>query len=313
MTCPTKIELLADQILQNIPGLSAWRHRFMLQLFALWPALLGRYNFLNLGRQGEYGEYTYRKHFAKSFNWLEFNSQLVCTHIGKNCIIAIDPTYIPKSGKKTAGVGYYHSGCAGRSLRGLEMTGLAAIDLDSKVALHLDGIQTVEKSEDETLLQYYADILSCRAEKLQRISKTVVADAYFSRKPFIAEVMKAGFNLVSRLRSDVHLRYYYRGGQKPKGRTRKYAGKVNLKTPEPSVFSLVESSSSGSFKVYEGVVELKAAAISIKAVLIQKLCPKGKIKSVKVYMSTDLAMSADFIIHAYRCRYQQEFLFRDAK
>lgn len=54
MTCSTEIEILADQILQKLPGHSAWRYRFLLKLFVLWPALLGRHNFVNLGRQGEF-------------------------------------------------------------------------------------------------------------------------------------------------------------------------------------------------------------------------------------------------------------------
>lgn len=70
MTCSTKIEILADQILQKLPGLSTWRYRFLLRLFVLWPAMLGRRNFVYLGRQGEYTDFTYRKHFTKRMDWL---------------------------------------------------------------------------------------------------------------------------------------------------------------------------------------------------------------------------------------------------
>jgi hypothetical protein len=63
MTCSTKIEIIASQILQKQSITGAWRTRFLLHLFGLWPALLGRYNFVNLGRQADFIEYTYRKHF----------------------------------------------------------------------------------------------------------------------------------------------------------------------------------------------------------------------------------------------------------
>ncbi len=50
MTCPTKIEILADQILQKLPGLFTCCYRLLLRLFVLWPVVLGRRNFVNLGR-----------------------------------------------------------------------------------------------------------------------------------------------------------------------------------------------------------------------------------------------------------------------
>jgi len=33
--------------------------------------------------------------------------------------IAFDPSFIPKSGNQTPGIGYFWSGCAGRALRGI--------------------------------------------------------------------------------------------------------------------------------------------------------------------------------------------------
>ena len=135
MTCSTKIEILADQILQNLPGLSAWRRRFLIRLFVLWPALLSRHNFINFGRQGDYTEFTYRKHFAKRMDWLLFNLELVDRYASHNRIIALDPSYLSKSGKHTVGVGYFHSGVAGGRKWGLEVTGLAAVDLEEKIAV----------------------------------------------------------------------------------------------------------------------------------------------------------------------------------
>ena len=74
--------------------------------------MLGRRNVVNLGRQGEYTEFTYWKHFAKRMDWLAFNMQLVDDHAGPNRIIALDPSSLSKSGKYTAGVGYFHSSVA---------------------------------------------------------------------------------------------------------------------------------------------------------------------------------------------------------
>ena len=44
--------------------------------------------------------------------------------------IAIDPSYISKSGKRTPWIGYFWSGCAGQVKRGLEIMGIGLIDID---------------------------------------------------------------------------------------------------------------------------------------------------------------------------------------
>lgn len=314
MTCSTKIEILAAQILQKLPRLSAWRYRFMLRLFVLWPAVLGRHNFVNLARQGDYNDFTYRKHFGRRFDWLDFNLELVRQQAGSNLIIAFDPSYLSKSGKHTAGAGYFHSGVAGKRKWGLEISGIAAVDLDDKTAYHLEAVQTVERGNDEGLLEYYADILEQRAGELQRVSKYLVADAYFSRNPFIHRVVGAGFQLVSRLRKNVALRYYYTGPQKPKGRPKKYGGKVDPAKPDPTMLPLITELSCSKTKVYAGKVELRASSLPIKVVIVQQLdIEGGKIKSIKIYMSTELEQTASHIIQCYRSRFQQEFIFRDAK
>ena len=57
------------------------------------------------------------------------------------------------------------------------------------------------------LLEYYASMLTDRKEKLQKISSTVVADAFFSKITFVDELCKNGFQLISRFRDDVRLAY----------------------------------------------------------------------------------------------------------
>lgn len=239
MTCPTKIEILAEQMLLKLPRVSAWRRRFMLHLFGLWLGLRGRYNFLNLARQGNYGEYTYRKHFQKSFDFLTFNIHLMDQYLSQDRIIAFDPSYVHKSGKHTPGVGYFHSGCAGGRRWGLEFSGLAVVDLEDKTALHLEAVQTVEKADEESLLDYYTSIIQLRAAQLAQVSNYLVADAYFSRDPFVSRVTTAGFELVTRQRHDVRLRYFYQGPYSGKGRPKTYDGKVAPGTYVPTFFRSV--------------------------------------------------------------------------
>lgn len=52
-----------------------------------------RYDFVNLGRQGDYIDYTYHKHFSKPFDWLAFNLALVEEQASEELIINLRAPY----------------------------------------------------------------------------------------------------------------------------------------------------------------------------------------------------------------------------
>ena len=81
----------------------------------------GRHNFLSFGRYGHMDEHSYRYHFKKNFDWIEFNRQYVAENCSDEVIIGFDPSYITKSGKFTHGIGYFYSGCSGKYERGLRL------------------------------------------------------------------------------------------------------------------------------------------------------------------------------------------------
>jgi hypothetical protein len=56
----------------------------------------------------------------------------------------------------------------------------------------------------------------------------LVGDGFYSKQKFVDGVVAQGLHLISKLRVDADLRYLYKGPQKPKGRHRKYDGKVDL-------------------------------------------------------------------------------------
>ncbi len=73
-----------------------------METLILYLVIPGRINFLQLGRYGKSCEQRFRQNFSKDFDWLEFNLSLsdkVLT--GDRKAIAIDPSYISKSGKNT--------------------------------------------------------------------------------------------------------------------------------------------------------------------------------------------------------------------
>ncbi len=160
--------------------LGKWRKDFIIDILWLILSIQGKINFLQLARYGKHGEQHYRNQFSKKFDFLAFNSAIIQAHCSQNKVIAFDPSYIPKSGRKTAGVGYFWLGCSSRALWGLEIGGIAVADIDNHTALHLEAVQTVCKG-NQTLLDFYADELIKRKTELQKISKTVAVDAFFQK------------------------------------------------------------------------------------------------------------------------------------
>ena len=85
--------------------------------------------------------------FEREFDWIQFNLFLMRQRFGESVrkAIAIDVSYISKSGKKTPYIGKFWSGCASQVKRGVEILGIGIIDIDSRDAAlwyaH-DGVRT---------------------------------------------------------------------------------------------------------------------------------------------------------------------------
>lgn len=308
------VKTLTEQILIKKSKIARWQYRFMKHLFPLWLAVRGRYNFANLSRWGGMGEDTYRQNFGKPFDWLGFNVELASSYLGKEQVIAFDPCFLPKSGKHTAGVGYFYSGCAGRELRGLEFSGIAAIDIADKAALHLEAVQTIDVEPKDSLLIFYASILSKRRLALQRLSKYIVADAYFAKRPFVETILNDGYQLITRLRKDARLRYLYHGPRrKGRGRPKSYDGKIDPKSLREDHFTPCAQAQDGSWKAYEAIANVQSWKTNARIVIVHYFNEQQAIKSVRIYACTDLSLDGAQIFHAYQCRFQIEFLFRDGK
>jgi hypothetical protein len=314
MTCPRKTRALADSIIQQMDDVGVWQRDFLLDLFDLWLCLHGRYNFTHLARYGKKNESTYRNNFAKSFGFFQFNVYLVKQHLSKDTVIAFDPSYITKSGKCTDGVGRFYSGSAGQVKWGMEASGLAAVDLQNKVALHLDMVQTVGRHESETLLGYYASTIIARKDRLQSISKHLAVDAYFYRHPFVDQLVAEGFEVITCLRKDAKIRYIYRGPKENRrGRPRQFDGYVDVRSLRPDVFTPCAVDEDDKWIAYQAVVNVEALKRQVVLVVVHDLDGDGKVSGHRLYISTDMKLDGGEVLPIYQCRFQQEFLYRDAK
>lgn len=132
----------------------------------LFLSINHRINFTQLARHsGRYCERSMRLNFDRavvqhSTDFASVNLPLIQRYGSGHFILALDPTYLPKSGKKTPGLARYWSGAAQKALWGLEATLLSVVDVDKHTAWHLDAVQTPGPAEREakgiSLTDHYA-------------------------------------------------------------------------------------------------------------------------------------------------------------
>ena len=231
----------------------------------------------------------------------------------KHIIIAFDPSYISKSGKETYGLDKFWSGCASQVKLGLEIGGIAAVDIENNTAMHLEAIQTPTYKDLETknfsLIDWYAELIVSRKETLHQLSIYNVVDAYFSKYSYVKRLVDNEFHIISRLRSDADLKYLFICETTGKrGRPKVYAGKINFKNIDKNIFTLFDENEDEY--CYQAIVYSKSLKRKIKLVYVLQ---KNQKASYKLYFSTDLELDAKLILTYYHSRFQIEFLYRDAK
>ena len=281
----------------------------------LYMCIPGRINFLQMGRYGKFSEQTYRNNFAKEgFDWTGFNmhlSEKVLT--GSRKAYAIDPSYIPKSGRFTPWIGKFWSGVAGAVKRGLEIMGIALIDVENRDSITIRAKQSPDSvtldNIYQNLISWYSGVLIHMKEELQRITRYVAADSYFAKDTFVKPMVENGYHVISRFRNDAVLFYPTLEGKTGKrGRPKVYDGKIDFRNLDLSRCKELDVDKGRAFS-------LAVYARSLKMwVSLVVWYPDGDLtKGWKLYFSTDVNMSGKDVIETYRTRFQIEFCFRDAK
>ncbi len=308
---------LINSTLQNnvFSSLNKARKNFIFTVLWHFLSIKGRINFMQLGRFNPNCEQTFRNQFEVKFDFFSFNKQLIDQVASDERIVALDPSYIPKAGKSTYGRGKFWSGVAKSAKWGLDICGFAVVDIFNNTALHLNAWQTPSaddmRNRGLNLLSYYASLVTDNGQKFKEFTNYLVADAYFSKKPFVEAVLSSELHLISRLRRDSVLMYKYTGGRTgKKGRPKEFDGKVNVNNLDTKYFSL--DLSTEEIKIYSTVVYSRAFKRYIK-LAVTIFLKNGKELTRKLYFSTDLEQGGEKIVRYYRSRFQIEFLFRDAK
>lgn len=299
----------------NCLSINKWRRDFLLEIFMLYLVIPGRINFKQMSRYSKYCEQRFRNQFKERFDYMAFNTSLIKPHISKRIAISFDPSHIEKSGKKTPYLGNFWSGSDQCARRGLEISQIALIDIDSNQSFHLEAVQTVPtktlKTASMSLSDWYAHSIITRKEDLQKLSALVVVDAFFSKITFIQPLMNEGFHVISKLRDDANLRYKFTGEYSGKGRPAHLAGRIDLDNLNMDVFTPIEMTDLTTQAFY-AIVNSKSLKTDILLVVERKTDENGK-TTQRLIFSTDTHMNAAEVLAFYHCRFQMEFNFRDAK
>jgi hypothetical protein len=311
---------LVNTTIQKVTKITKPQLKFFVWLIRRWWMLPVRYNFLNLSRYGGYSDRAVREQFTKPLPFAELFDGLYCPLQQKECIIAFDPTFIPKSGKHTPGVYKFWNGSHRRAEKGLEAGVLALIDVDDHMAYHIEATQTEVKPADvaatpavteedgnKGTMEQYATMITSHTAMLQSYSSVVVADGYFMKKGFIDTLRSQGFEVVTKGRKDASLNYLYHGPYSGHGRPRQFSGKVNLKRIDKRRWKQCYQDEQNT--AYEVVVYSVSLKRKVKAVYVVSAKEKG----YELLISTDVEMAGEKVLQYYRLRFQIEFLIRDAK
>lgn len=305
------VKALTSTILREMPEINKWQRDFFEHHLELFLSLRGRYTYLNFERYGQNHEMTYRNHHNAGFDFQKFNLTLIKAHTSSKRMIAFDPSYISKSGKHTPGVNYFWSGCASRAKWGLELCGFAAVDLEANTAIHYFAAQTMPQ-QGQRPMDFYCELLREQARELLKMSEYLAVDAFFSKKSFVDTAIENGLHLITRLRDDAVMHYApppKKEGQR--GRPKKYGDRFCARNPDTEHLPCI--SENEYQRIYGGIIYVKSLKRLVKVAIVHELKEHGKIKSVKIFICTDLEFPAQDIWPWYKSRFQIEFLYRDAK
>lgn len=175
-------------------------------------------------------------------------------------------------------------------------------------AVQTPPTQTLEQVK-WTLIDWYLHVLRTRKEILLKLTRYVVADAYFSKSTFVDGAIETGFHVISRFRDDAYFRYLTQ--EHPtgsKGRPKLYDGKIDMDHLKEDYFEITQLEN-GQGRILSAIVHSRSLKRNIRLCIWESENKKVR----KLYFSTDIQMKAMDVLDFYRTRFQIEFCYRDGK
>jgi len=140
----------------------------------------------------------------------------------------------------------------------------------------------------------------------------LVLDGHFGNNNALQMTIQCGLDLVSKLRNDSALYFFYEGSQK-NGRPRQYGDRINYNHIPDKYLKQSTLEEGIREDIYQATMLHRSFAQVLNIVIIVKTNLKTGKRAHVVLFSSDLKLSFDTLVDYYRLRFQIEFNFRDAK
>lgn len=307
---------LISTIVSDMSNIRKAQARFLATLFPTILAARGSVNFRNLARYSGFNEKTYRRGFARSFDFVDFNRRLIdatfCKHSER--IGVFDASFIKKAGQNTHGLGFFYNGCHHRPERGLEISSFAICDMACHTALTLSVQQSPalagKKSalDEQTMIDEYIAHIT-RVHPYLRASETIlVVDGYFAKQKVFDALNELEMSQITRLRKDADMRYFYEGPKRASGsgKQKVYGGKVDWQ----NLSRFENAGLYNGYQVYTKILNHKRFKRTLRVVV---LVNPDKQDDYILLCATLINLEALTVCRYYSARYQIEFLYRDGK
>jgi len=127
-------------LISTILNTSKPQNKFLSQFLRILCFFYGKANVKNLCRYGNIKVRTTHRQIQKHFKFNRLNCAMLKSQgiLEHKIVAAMDCSFLKKSGQKIENIGYFYDSNQGKTVKGLEISGLALIDLDQNTAYTLD-------------------------------------------------------------------------------------------------------------------------------------------------------------------------------
>ena len=159
------------------------------------------------------------------------------------------------------------------------------------------------------MTDWYLHVLRVRKEALFRLTKYVVADAYFFKSTFVDGVLTMGFHVACCFQNNAYFCYLTRTNHfVESGRPKLYDGKIDMEHLEEDRFEIIPLED-GQGRILSAIVHSRPLKRNVRLCIWESEDKKVR----KLYFSTDTEIEPMDVLDYCRIRFQIEFCFRDAK
>ena len=305
---------LLESVLESAVKISRPHRQFLIHVLEVFWLFPGSATFRNLSRYSRYSEKSFSRWYDRELDFVSLNHRLIESQVPPNHeqALALDASFIAKSGKHSYGLDRFWNGCHGRNERGQEISLLAWVDISGQTAYALSVKQTPprqpgEQVSESRMSHYLAQVREVTEQIQSPVLKYLLTDGAYSNKAFIDGVEASGLYQIGKLRRDSVLRYLYQGPKRGgRGRPKRYDGQVDWN--DLSRFERLPTDHS-EIVLYSQILNHPRLKRDLKMVVVKNITTDR----YALLFSTDTTLSAETIYRYYRARFQIEFVFRDSK